>query len=120
MPLRNLQANSSIERLRNECANLRAEKKIWESVQARLLDENKMLSVERSRMSDLMGNVQKMHNDIDRANESDRRRFESQIQALESQAICVPRCLVNVILSIRSRRRKTLRCMSFVQRSTVP
>ena len=79
-------ANIQIERLRNECFNLRAEKKIWENVQGRLLEENKLLSVERSRMADLIGNVQKMHNDIDNANESDRRRLESQIQTLENQA----------------------------------
>ncbi|KAI5123451.1 hypothetical protein M0805_008822 [Coniferiporia weirii] len=79
-------ALNQVERLRNECSNLRAEKKIWENVQVRLLEENKILSVERSRMTDLIGNVQKMHNDIDRANEGDRRRFESQIQSLENQA----------------------------------
>ena len=78
-------ANSQIERLRNDCSNLRAEKKIWENVQTRLLDENKLLSLERSRMADLIANVQKLHNDIDKSNESDRRRFETRIQDLESQ-----------------------------------
>ena len=67
-------AHSQIERLRNDCSNLRAEKKIWENVQTRLLDENKLLSLERSRMADLIANVQKLHNDIDKTNESDRRR----------------------------------------------
>ncbi|KAL5482794.1 MLP1_9 [Sanghuangporus weigelae] len=79
-------ANTQIERLRNECSNLRAEKKIWENVQTRLIDENKVLSLERSRMADLIANVQKMHNDIDKANGSDRQRFESQIHNLEAQA----------------------------------
>ena len=78
-------ANSQIERLRNDCSNLRAEKKIWENVQTRLLDENKLLSLERSRMADLIANVQKLHNDIDKSNESDRRRFETRVQDLESQ-----------------------------------
>ena len=94
--------NSQLELMRNECANLRAEKKIWEvssifssfcrqrlivtqSVQSRLIDENKALSVDRSRLSDLVANVQKLHNDVDRSNENDRRRFETQIQALETQ-----------------------------------
>ena len=78
-------ANGRLEQMRNECANLRAEKKIWENVQTRLLDENKLLSLERSRMADLIANVQKLHNDIDKSNESDRRRFETRIQDLESQ-----------------------------------
>src|ERR1700722_13444562 len=32
-----------------------------------------------------MGNVQKMHNDLERSGESDRRRLESQMQSLDSQ-----------------------------------
>ncbi|KAJ7689165.1 hypothetical protein B0H17DRAFT_1012272 [Mycena rosella] len=78
-------ANGRIEQLRNECANLRAEKKIWESVQGRLVEENKTLAMERSHLSDLMGNVQKMHNDLEKSGENDRRRLESQLQMLEGQ-----------------------------------
>ncbi|KAG9227404.1 Protein mlp1 [Pleurotus ostreatus] len=78
-------AHGHLEQLRTECANLRAEKKIWESVQSRLLQENKTLAMERSHLSDLMTNVQKMHNDLERSGENDRRRLESQLQHLESQ-----------------------------------
>lgn len=74
-------ANARLEQVRNECANLRAEKGIWEvrspyiltcrhtphflfqSIQTRLVEENKSLAMERSHLSDLMTNVQKMHND---------------------------------------------------------
>ena len=49
------------------------------------MEENKALSMERSHLSDLMANVQKMHNDIERSSENDRRRLESQIQLLEHQ-----------------------------------
>lgn len=75
----------SLEQMRNECANLRAEKSIWESVQARLMDENKTLALERSHLSDLMSNIQKMHNDLERSGENDRRRLESQLQMIEGQ-----------------------------------
>ncbi|KAJ7432792.1 hypothetical protein B0H11DRAFT_2297225 [Mycena galericulata] len=78
-------ANGRIEQLRNECANLRAEKKIWESVQGRLVEENKTLAMERSHLSDLMSNVQKMHNDLEKSGENDRRRLESHVQMLEGQ-----------------------------------
>ena len=83
-----LAATTAIEQLRNETANLRAEKQIWESVQARLVDENKSLAMERSHLSDLMANVQRMHHDLERSGENDRRRLESQIQMLENQT-CV-------------------------------
>jgi nucleoprotein TPR len=56
-----------------------------QSVEGRLVEENRALSMERSHLSDLMANVQKMHNDIERSSENDRRRLESQIQLLENQ-----------------------------------
>ncbi|KAI0629748.1 hypothetical protein C8Q77DRAFT_263303 [Trametes polyzona] len=80
-----LASNSVLEQLRNECANLRAEKKIWESVQGRLVEENKTLATERSHLADLMANVQRMHNDLERSGENDRRRMDSQIKLLEDQ-----------------------------------
>lgn len=96
-------ATGRIEQLRNECANLRAEKKIWEvsalcnvrviilsqqqSVQNRLIKENKTVALERSHLSDLMGNVQKMHNDLERSGENDRRRLEGQLHMLENQTL---------------------------------
>lgn len=56
-----------------------------QSVQSRLVEDNKTLAVERSHLSDLMTNVQKMHNDLERSGENDRRRLESQMQMLETQ-----------------------------------
>lgn len=61
---------------------------IFKSVQTRLVAENKSLSVERSHLADLMANVQRMHGDLERAGENDRRRLESQIQMMEGQT-CV-------------------------------
>ncbi|KAH0586397.1 Nucleoprotein TPR [Termitomyces sp. J132] len=78
-------ATGRVEQLRNDCANLKAEKKIWESIQIRLVEENKTLALERSKLSDLMSNVQRMHNDLERSGENDRRRLENQLQGLESQ-----------------------------------
>lgn len=49
------------------------------------MDDNRSLSVERAHLSDLMSNVQKMHNDLERSGENDRKRLENQIQMLESQ-----------------------------------
>ena len=84
--------------LRNDS---RAEKMIWEvvvaqseilevltwgqSLESRIIKENKALSMKRSHLPDLMVNVQKMHNDIERSSKNDGRRLESQIQLLEHQ-----------------------------------
>lgn len=58
---------------------------LYQDVRSRLIEENKTMAVERSRLADLMGNVQKMQNDIERSTESDRRRLETQIRTLENQ-----------------------------------
>lgn len=58
---------------------------LLQSIQTRLVNENKTLAVERSHLSDLMANVQKMHNDLERSGENDRRRMESQLQLMENQ-----------------------------------
>ena len=55
-----------------------------------MVEENKTLAVERSHLSDLMANVQKMHNDLERSGENDRRRLESQLQLLENQTYIFP------------------------------
>lgn len=54
-------------------------------MQNRLVEENKALAVERTHLADLMANVQRMHGDLERSGENDRRRLESQIQLLENQ-----------------------------------
>jgi len=59
---------------------------ITQSIQTRLVEENKTLAMERSHLSDLMNNVQRMHNDLERSGENDRRRLENQLQMLENQA----------------------------------
>jgi nucleoprotein TPR len=86
------EAKGENDRLRNECANLRAEKKIWSGVESRLVDENRQLALERSRLSDLMTNVQKMHNDLERSGESDRRRLEAQLELIQGQAYAFLLC----------------------------
>ena len=59
--------------------------KFFQSAQIRLVDENKTLAIERSRLSDLIANIQKMHNDVERFGENDKRRLETQVQMLEAQ-----------------------------------
>ena len=56
-----------------------------QSVETHLIEENKALSMGHSHLSDVMANVQKMHNDIERLGEIDRQRLEGQIQLLEDQ-----------------------------------
>jgi nucleoprotein TPR len=54
-------------------------------IELRLTNDNKTLSRERTHLADLVGNIQRMHDDLDKANERDRQRQETQIQTLEVQ-----------------------------------
>ncbi|KDQ20838.1 hypothetical protein BOTBODRAFT_320357 [Botryobasidium botryosum FD-172 SS1] len=74
-----------MERSRNENANLRAEKDLWKSIEARLTTENKELAKERAHLSDLMRNVQTMQAELERSSDNDKRRLASQLEALETQ-----------------------------------
>ena len=51
--------------------------------------------MERSQLSDLMTNVQRMHHDLERSGENDRRRLESQIVMLENQTYVLRTLWVN-------------------------
>ena len=96
--------NGRIKQSRNECANLRAEKKIWEVRRLPCLTWScvSIICIGYTRpagrgqqdacngachLSDLMSNVQKMHNNLEHSRENDRCRLENQLQtlAIESQ-----------------------------------
>lgn len=55
------------------------------SVQSRLVEDNRTLSVERGQLADLVANVQRMHNDIEQSGENHRKRLEMQVQMMEDQ-----------------------------------
>ncbi|CEH16539.1 Uncharacterized conserved coiled-coil protein [Ceraceosorus bombacis] len=80
-----LEARSSLERLRNEAANLRAEKELHASTQQRVLEENRNLVSEKAALSDLLRNVQGMQNELERAGGEARRRLEASVSNLEDQ-----------------------------------
>jgi nucleoprotein TPR len=69
--------------LRQQCANLQAEKNLFQTMQQRMLQENAMLSQERSNLNDIMRNLEQMQKEVERAAVDTRTRLEAQIQSLE-------------------------------------
>ncbi|KAI5827114.1 hypothetical protein K523DRAFT_340270 [Schizophyllum commune Tattone D] len=69
-------AQGRVEQLRNECANLRAEKQLASSAQAQLLEANQNLQRERLQLTDLLSNVQKMNASLEGAERGERSRLE--------------------------------------------
>lgn len=78
-------AQGSVDRLRNEVANLTAEKQLHKETTDRLMEEKKASVQERINLSDLLRSAQSMQADLERSSGEVRRRLETQIEKLEEQ-----------------------------------
>ncbi|RMZ87231.1 hypothetical protein DV736_g5540, partial [Chaetothyriales sp. CBS 134916] len=80
-----VEARSSIESLRRESANLKAEKDLWKNVEKRLIEDNESLRNERSRVDQMNNNLQNLLNEREQADSETRRRLQSQVESLETE-----------------------------------
>ena len=94
-----VEAKGLMEGLRNEAANLKAEKEFWKTIEKRLTEDNASLLVERERLSTLNVNLQTMQNEHEHLDKSSRRRLESQIESLEGESSAIKRKLADEVES---------------------
>ena len=80
-----VEAKGLVESMRNETANLKAEKKLWKDVQDRLSQDNEGLMNERSRLNALIANQQTLQNERDLSESETRRRLQTQVESLEAE-----------------------------------
>ncbi|KAI9594712.1 hypothetical protein BDF19DRAFT_107293 [Syncephalis fuscata] len=80
-----LTAREVQEKLRQECANLRAEKQLFQTMQDRMMQENNSLSQERANLNDMMRNLEQMQKEVERSSNEARTRFEQQLQNTERE-----------------------------------
>ena len=80
-----VEAKGVTEGLRNETANLKAEKEFWKNVEKRLNDDNSTLLSDRDRLNALNGNLQNILNEREHAENEARRRLQSQLDASDSE-----------------------------------
>lgn len=80
-----VEAKGLLESMRNESANLKAEKEFWKSVEKRLMEENENLSNERARLNTLNANLQNLINEREHSDSEIRRRLQTQVESLESE-----------------------------------
>ncbi|RMZ82528.1 hypothetical protein DV737_g2036, partial [Chaetothyriales sp. CBS 132003] len=80
-----VEARSTIESLRRESANLKAEKDLWKNVEKRLIEDNESLRNERSRVDQMNSNLQNLLNEREQADSETRRRLQSQVESLETE-----------------------------------
>ncbi|KAF8866764.1 hypothetical protein BDZ45DRAFT_795225 [Acephala macrosclerotiorum] len=80
-----IEAKGLLESMRNENANLKAEKKLWKDIQDRLNQDNEGLMNERTRLNTLIANQQTLQNERELSDSETRRRLQSQVEALETE-----------------------------------
>jgi nucleoprotein TPR len=92
-----LEARGLVEGMRNENANLKAEKSLWKSIQDRLELDNKNLVSEKARLNTLLSDQQSSQNERDLAAAETKRRLESQVDGLENELSATKRKLASEI-----------------------
>lgn len=80
-----VEAKGLVDSMRNENANLKAEKDFWKSIEKRITDENEFLSNERSRLNSLNANLQNLLNEREYSENEARRRLQLQADNLEKE-----------------------------------
>ena len=80
-----IEARTILESMRNEIANLKAEKEFWKSVENRLLNDNQNLAVERERLNALNTDLQNLSNEREQSDRDSRRRLQAQVESLEAE-----------------------------------
>lgn len=92
-----VESRSQVESLRNENANLKAEKKLWKDIQDRLSQDNDNLLQEKSRLNSLLATQQTLQNERDLSEAEVKRRLQGQIDSLEAELNTTKRKLADEV-----------------------
>ena len=88
-----VEAKGLLESMRNENANLKAEKKLWKDIQDRLSQDNEGLMNERTRLNNLIANQQNLQNERELSESETRRHLQAQVESLEAELTTTKRKL---------------------------
>jgi len=80
-----VEARSLTEGLRNENANLKAERELWKKIEARIGEDNQQLLEERSRLNKMLADLQSLQNERELSDSEARRRLQSRVDSLEAE-----------------------------------
>ena len=78
-----VEARGLVESMRNENANLKAEKDFWKTIEKRITEDNEGLLNERNRLNSLNANLQNLLNEREHSENETTRRLHVQIESLE-------------------------------------
>ena len=80
-----IEARGLLDSMRNETANLKAEKKLWKDIQDRMSKDNESLIEEKNRLNHLLATQQSMENERNMSESEARRKAQAKIDALERE-----------------------------------
>lgn len=80
-----VEAKGLLESMRNEIANLKAEKEFWRSIEKRLIEDNEGLLNDRARLNTLNTSLQNLLNEREQSDSEIRRKLQGQVESLESE-----------------------------------
>ncbi|KJR85280.1 nucleoprotein TPR [Sporothrix schenckii 1099-18] len=88
-----VEVRSLLESMRNENANLKAEKSLWKGIQDRLAQDNESLNEDKSRLNTLLSSQQSLLNERELSESETKRRLQTQIDNLEAELTTTKRKL---------------------------
>ncbi|KAI9150240.1 Nucleoporin nup211 [Paramyrothecium foliicola] len=80
-----VEAKGLLDSLRNETANLKAEKNLWKDIQDRLSKDNESLIEEKNRLNHLLATQQSLENERNITESEARRKAQTRIETLEHE-----------------------------------
>ena len=80
-----VEAKGLADSMRNETANLKAEKDFWKTIEKRITEDNKNLLHERGRLNALNADLQNLLNEREHSDTEARRRLQTQADNLEKE-----------------------------------
>ncbi|KAI1823776.1 hypothetical protein F4861DRAFT_301641 [Xylaria intraflava] len=92
-----VEAVAMVESMRNENANLRAEKKLWQDIQDRLSRDNENLVQEKSRLNGLLTTYQTLQNERELGDAEIKRRLQASVDSLEGELSITKRKLAEEV-----------------------
>ncbi|KAK9235419.1 hypothetical protein V1525DRAFT_269400 [Lipomyces kononenkoae] len=79
-----VEVRATLETMRNENANLKAEKSLFNSIQQRMTQENESLTEEKTRLNNMIAFLQSVETEREKADAETRKRLISQVENLEA------------------------------------
>ncbi|OAQ74244.1 TPR/MLP1/MLP2-like protein [Pochonia chlamydosporia 170] len=88
-----IESRGLLDSMRNETANLKAEKKLWKDIQDRMSKDNENLIEEKNRLNHLLATQQSLENERNMSESEGRRKAQAKIDTLERELSDVQRKL---------------------------